>query len=459
LAPGAPAPAPKLKVLIAAHSHPEVSIGGAEISAFQLFETLQHRADCQSWYLGCDRTLAARRPGSVLNQPWSDAEYLYAVESFDWFKFANPDTRLPGEIERLLQQLQPDVLHFHHYINFGVEILEYARRTLPNCRIVLTLHEYLAICHHYGQMVTKKHRTLCYHSSPDHCHACFPEFSPSDFFLRRRYIMRFFDLVDVFIAPSRFLADRYVAWGVPASKMVVLENLMPEPLVAPHRMAEPDEIIRIGFFGQTSALKGINVLFDAAERLAAENVSNVTFDIFGDYTSQPEEFQGEFLARLEKAGPNIQFNGPYGRPQLDGLIQSVHAVLVPSVWWENSPLVIQEALRNRRPVICSGIGGMAEKVRNGVDGWHFPAGNALALASLLRNLAKDPERLNRVAAAMTGIPASQSGIEDFLRIYRGDTVQSVAASLPRPTVDAGAGRAAKPAGGAGVAPRRMRARP
>jgi glycosyltransferase involved in cell wall biosynthesis len=201
--------------------------------------------------------------------------------------------------------------------------------------------------------------------------------------------------------------------------MMVLENLMPEAGEAAASIVEPSEMIRIGFFGQISALKGINVLFDAAERLVAENISNVTFDIFGDYAGQPDEFRTDFLARLQKAGPNVQFNGPYGRPQIDDLIRSVHAVLVPSVWWENSPLVIQEALRNRRPVICSGIGGMAEKVRQGVDGWHFPAGNAMALANLLRNLAKDPERLNRLASAMTGIPATRSSVDDFLRVYQG----------------------------------------
>jgi glycosyltransferase involved in cell wall biosynthesis len=53
---------------------------------------------------------------------------------------------------------------------------------------------------------------------------------------------------------------------------------------------------------------------------------------------------------------------------------------VPSVWWENSPLVIQEAFFHRRPVICSDVGGMAEKVRDGVDGIHFRVGDAFSLA-------------------------------------------------------------------------------
>ncbi len=62
-------------------------------------------------------------------------------------------------------------------------------------------------------------------------------------------------------------------------------------------------------------------------------------------------------------------------------MQSVDAVLVPSIWWENSPVVIQEALANGRPVICSDIGGMAENVRPGHDGFHFEAGNPRAWRS------------------------------------------------------------------------------
>jgi glycosyltransferase involved in cell wall biosynthesis len=99
-------------------------------------------------------------------------------------------------------------------------------------------------------------------------------------------------------------------------------------------------------------------------------------------------------------------------------MQSVQSVLVPSVWWENSPLVIQEALRNRRPVLCSDIGGMAEKVRDGIDGFHFPAGSALALTALLRRLAADRSRLADMTAGMTGVPALVSTLDDYLAQYR-----------------------------------------
>ena len=99
-------------------------------------------------------------------------------------------------------------------------------------------------------------------------------------------------------------------------------------------------------------------------------------------------------------------------------MRSAHGVLVPSVWWENSPLVIQEALFNRRPVICSDIGGMAEKVRDGLDGFHFRAGSAHALAALLKRLAAEPERLAALQATMASPPSLQETARATQRLYR-----------------------------------------
>lgn len=413
-----PAAGRNLRVLIAAHSHPEVSNGGAEIAAFELFRNLRDRGDCEAWFLGCDRKAAAERPGTVLAQPFSAREYIYCTAGFDWFKFANPDPRFPAEIERLVRQLAPDVVHFHHYINFGVEIFQHVRRAAPHAKILLTLHEYLAMCNHFGQMITKGHLNLCYQATPARCTRCFPEYSKSDFFLRNRYISRYFDLVDGFVAPSQFLAERYAAWGLPESKIAVLENLMPPMPGAPPLSPPETGPLRIGFFGQISALKGIDVIFDAAAALERDEDDRISFEIFGDHHGQPEEFQTAFLARLEKAGANFRFNGPYDRERVNRLMQSCHAVLVPSVWWENSPVVIQEALRNRRPVICSDIGGMAEKVRPGIDGFHFAAGNPMALTALLRQLAEDRSILTGLTAQLTGQPALVSGSEDFMTLYK-----------------------------------------
>jgi glycosyltransferase involved in cell wall biosynthesis len=96
----------------------------------------------------------------------------------------------------------------------------------------------------------------------------------------------------------------------------------------------------------------------------------------------------------------VAFRGAYDNRKVHALMQGCHAVLVPSIWWENSPLVIQEAFAARRPVICSDIGGMAEKVRPGLDGFHFRAGSGAALADLLRQLADEPEQLEALAETL-----------------------------------------------------------
>jgi glycosyltransferase involved in cell wall biosynthesis len=407
------------RILIASHSHPRLSKGGAEIAAFQLYDALQRRPGFESWFLGCVRDQMNQKLGATISQPFTEREYLYSGAEFDWFKFANRDAKFPREFRALLEQLQPQILHFHHYLNFGVEAFLHVRETLPSCKIIVTLHEYLAICHHFGQMITRPDRTLCYEANPTKCSSCFTELTPSDFSLRTWYIRRFFDLVDHFVAPSHFLADRYIAWGIPKDRMSVIENLV-VPSRATNRRPEANGrggLLRVGFFGQISALKGINVFLEAAEIMEQRKVTNIVFEIYGDYSGAPPDFQAEFISRLKNVGRNVKFHGPYDQYRVDALMQAVDLVVVPSIWWENSPLVIQEALRNRRPIVCSDVGGMAEKVRDGIDGYHFPVGNSIALASLLLQLVETPGRLMSMGKTI-GSPATTNEITDrYAELY------------------------------------------
>jgi glycosyltransferase involved in cell wall biosynthesis len=415
----APTTAESVKVLIASHSHPHLSKGGAENAAYQLFNQLKRTAGYEAWFLGCTRDAVQQKVGATLSQPFCEREYLYAGGAFDWFHFANRDPKFPGEFRALLRRLQPRIVHFHHYLNFGVEAFWHVREVLPLSRIVVTLHEYLALCHHYGQMITKQNQTLCYEASPTRCSACFTDIAPSDFFLRTVYIKRFFDVVDRFIAPSRFLAERYIAWGIPEERVSIVDNVTTTAQTPPAALTrrEPRALLRVGFFGQISPLKGTNVLFDTADLMLERKVDHIVFEIYGDYSGQPAEFQENFLQRLAKAGRNVKFQGAYDQLRVDRLMQSMDLILVPSIWWENSPVVIQEALRNRRPVICSDIGGMAEKVRDGIDGFHFPVGNPLALASLLLKLAESPTTLSDVAKTIRSAEAIEDGTERYTQLY------------------------------------------
>ena len=79
----------------------------------------------------------------------------------------------------------------------------------------------------------------------------------------------------------------------------------------------------------------------------------------------------------------MRWVGPYRPEEQRAKLKEVDWVIVPSIWWENSPMVIQEAFTAGRPLIVSNIGGMAEKVQEGVDGLHFSARNPQSLAKVM----------------------------------------------------------------------------
>jgi glycosyltransferase involved in cell wall biosynthesis len=104
-------------------------------------------------------------------------------------------------------------------------------------------------------------------------------------------------------------------------------------------------------------------------------------------------------------------------------------VVVPSIWWENSPLVIQEARMNHRPVIASGVGGMAEKVRHEVDGLHFPVGDAHGLADTIRRAIESPEMWDRFRDELDGAHPMDVHVVRMTEMY-----ERLLAEVPRGAV-------------------------
>jgi glycosyltransferase involved in cell wall biosynthesis len=165
-------------------------------------------------------------------------------------------------------------------------------------------------------------------------------------------------------------------------------------------------------------MKGISVLLAAAKELALQDVSNLSIEIYGDYSNQPIEFQKSVVSEIELASSNVWYRGPYDNAQVLRLMASVDAVLVPSIWWENSPVVIQEAFAARKPVLCSNIGGMAEKVQLDIDGFWFEAGDSGSLAQLLLQIARKPDVLKDLSRRLRPVPSSKTLLKAHLDAYR-----------------------------------------
>ena len=246
-----------------------------------------------------------------------------------------------------------------------------ARKACPDAAIVLTLHEYMAICQNHGTMVkTSADMRLCHQYSPRACMQCFPNHSAEDFFLREQYIRRMFGELDLFISPSHFLADRYRAWGLDQNRIRMIENgiTQGDGKAAARKATGPRS--RFAFFGQVHPYKGLDWLLETLGELPAAVRKRFTLDIHGhgmEVMDKPYRVKLEKLFR--KHASVVRFHGPYHQQELSKLMAEADWVMMASVWWENSPLVIQEAWKFGRPVICPDLGHGRESP--GRQGW-FP---------------------------------------------------------------------------------------
>jgi glycosyltransferase involved in cell wall biosynthesis len=422
-----------MRVLIVSHGHPAFSIGGAEMASHNLFRAINGTGGADEAYFLARAVGPLRRhaetPLLALRQ--SEREVFLHADAWDPFWLSNAALDdLSGAFSQYVMQVKPDVVHFHHIIGLGVEAILQVRRLLPNAVIVVTFHEYLSICLNHGQMVKTTRNALCRQATPADCAACFPQHDAGTIFQRELFVKDHLALADAYVSPSQFLIRRYVDWGLPAHKFHMIENGLDSVAPAPPRALPTDaRRNRFGYFGQVTEFKGLHILLDAVARLPRTLWGDASLCIFGgNLESQPDAFRARFGKLLELAGRRARFFGSYRAEELPRLMQQVDWAVVPSIWWENSPLVIQEAFLHRRPPIVSDIGGMAEKVTHDVDGLQFRTGSPEDLADTLSRALADGDLWQRLSDAAPRPPDLAQFAAKHMALYR-----ATVATRARPT--------------------------
>ncbi len=396
-----------MEVCVVAHAHPAFSKGGGETAAWREFETLRAAGHPASFIAAAE--MGASAPGGLLLRHAPD-EHLFDPRGMAEDRLFWNDIAAREALLRLLVAQPARVFHFHHLWRVGMDLVTALMEARPDARFVITLHEMLAICAHHGQMVRTRGRELCHGFAPALCANCFPEQTPRHFALRRATYLALLRRFDGVIYPSNFLRGRFREWGLDTPRETVLENYLGDVLAAAPRSAaaDPDLARQFAFFGQPTPFKGLDVLVRGfALAVAAE--PDLSLAIHGCEREEVLRLFPTLAGPLEAAGSAIFFGGRYDSGDVLGLMHSAGWIVVPSIWWENSPVVIQEARRAGVPMIVSDVGGMAEKVRPGLDGLHFRRGNAPDLARVLRAAAA-PGRREAIAATV----ADSIGREEFL---------------------------------------------
>ena len=421
-----------MRLLHAIHDFLPRHQAGSEIYALDLARELSTRHDVS--------VVAAEYDPSVPHGTirWRSHERLPVIEvvnnwEFDRFEETYSSPRLNRQLEHVLDATCPDVVHVHNLLNLSFDLPRLARqRGIPT---VATLHDYTLVCASGGQRVHAAESHVCDVIDPARCSRCFATspfhaqlkagrltrrstgaqivkaasaiaqrfpglsgaataclpmrtITAGDMQRRLAYARHVFDQVDLFVAPSAALAREYVRLGLNERRIHVSDYGF-APCTSRERL--PSRVLRIGFVGSLVWHKGAHVLIQAIAGLNG----NFHVDVFGDRSVSPA-YSAE-LQRLAEGLP-VVFEGAFDRGRLADVHASIDVLVVPSLWPENSPLVIHEAFMHGVAVVAAGIGGIPELISDGVNGFLFDPRQPDELRDCLQRLVDDPSLARRFAS-------------------------------------------------------------
>jgi glycosyltransferase involved in cell wall biosynthesis len=376
------AKARRRRVLICSNLFPPYGSGGAEIVAHQEASVLEElgvdvQVFCGRLHTTADHPYRVRTTDGAVKKTWVRLSPV-DISGQSW-NFRNDCVR--QRFASVLDRFAPDVVHFHNLLGLSVTMAdECEARGIPT---VLTLHDYWGIC--FKNTMLKNDGALCARGGFD-CMGCLATLwgessIPSP--VRNAHILLSLAKVDRFISPSQYLADRYAANGIPRDRILVMRNGID---LERFENAHPQhDTFTVGFIGYLGRHKGLDVLLRALSLLPGS--TDVRLLVVGD-GEERENLQA--LCRSLRLDRLVTFRGRVDNQRIGTIYERIDALVVPSVWPENSPVTITEAMASGIPVIASDIGGVKELVEDGVTGLLAPARDASALAERIERLRTEP---------------------------------------------------------------------
>lgn len=398
-----------MRILLVSHKYPPHALGGVEVYTHNLAQALQARHQVAVFFRHDEPQAVPfafedrEEDGLLVRQVSCKPKGLAASVAGEFFgTFLNRS--IEDSFSQFVRLFRPDLIHVQHVMALSARLLPLAAQTgLP---VVLTLHDYWFLCAN-SQLIWPDGQICQGKAGGMNCVRCAaaarfpsplvrwlrPGLAPL-FLIRDRIVGEAARQAHWFISPSRFLIDRYVQAGFPADRFSYLENGIRTDRIQSVAWQPRQGPLRVTFLGSLAWQKGAHVL---AEAFAGLPEGAARLRIWGDPALFPDYVQ-RVQALLPPTGAELMGRVP--NEWVGQVLADSDVVVVPSLWYENSPVVIQEARAAGVPVVTSGHGALAEKVRDGVDGLHFAPGDAQALQRVLQRLLDEPELLPALRAGI-----------------------------------------------------------
>ncbi len=456
-----------MRVLVVTHGYPPAASGGAEIYARAHARALRAAGDD---VVVLSRAQDPTRPEFEVRSTEEDGVRVVWLNNTFSAVRAFADTYQHPTIgalaERIIDEVEPDVAHIHHLTGLSTSIVHaLAARRIPR---IVTLHDYWLICHR-GQLLDVDYRVCdgpeaC---DPPGCRSCLGTAAglPAAAFVgaaalrhvdrwvpagagrglrraasrlastfgndwhaqhqaaaRLEHMRGVTAAVTRFLAPSRFIRDRFVRFGVAPERITFAPYGFDRTRYAGTARTTSHRL-RIGFLGTLMVSKGPHVLLDAFARLRSGAAS---VDLIGPIAGYhgDDRYRQQLAPLLAREG--VTTHGAIAHERVADMLSAIDVLAVPSIWPENSPLVVQEAFLAGVPVVASRTGGIPEIVKDGTNGLLFEPGNPADLARALTRLIDDPTLLQRLRAGLPAVRDIADDVATARRVYRASRARAAA---------------------------------
>lgn len=429
-----------MKIIIAVHHFPPHYTGGAEWVAYHMAVALQSRG--HSVKVVCVENVDQGSTGAIT---WVDELFEgIPVRRLSFNRDSVPDPVrweydnlwIGQHFDRLFDEFQPDIFHLiSGYLMSGRPIWVAHAHGIPT---VVSLEDFWFLCPRIT-LLRSDGKLSALPIDPVVCARCLAGEKRRFKFLnqivpgvmqsywqlqkskaqgimaRTKFLKKTLQKIDRLIIRSKFLGSTYINAGAPPEKMVFSRQGLDFPAVLPEGMNKTiDQPLRVGYLGQIAWHKGIHVLLEAVRRIPETRLEVKVYgntERFPGYTAQ--------LKRIIAGDQRISLAGSYsGYEEEARVLRDLDVVVVPSLWYENSPNVILESFAQRIPVIASDLGGMAELVQHEKNGLLFEVGNAEDLARQIQRLCVEPGLQPRLQAGIGPVKRVSEEIDELELVYQ-----------------------------------------
>lgn len=311
--------------------------------------------------------------------------------------------QLDDNFAKLISSIKPDIAHIGHLNHLSTGLIDELNN--QNIPIVFTLHDFWLMCPR-GQFLTRgigleDNYQLCSKQTNTKCATdCYKVYFSGREAEENQHVEKWsnwvhqrmietkaiVNKVNLFIAPSNYLRNRFIKdFSIPENKIEYLDYGFPTEYLTQTEKSKDKNCFTFGYIGTHIPAKGINILIEAFNELEEP----AQLKIYGRKNGQNTD---ALKALASKSKNKIDFEGEYVNHNLaNDVLSKVDCIVVPSIWGENSPLVIHEAQSCKIPVITADFGGMKEYVKHKVNGLLFEHRNSKSLNDQLNFALANPD--------------------------------------------------------------------